>query len=333
MQAFVIHGHGDVDMLEPAVLPVPEPGPGEVLVKVEACGLNHLDLWVRKGLPGLKLEYPHILGADVAGELPDGTKVVVNAGISCMKCQRCLSGQDNLCRSYALLGEHRRGGNAQYVVVPEANIVPRPANVSAVEGAAIPVTFTTAWQMLVLKARVQAGETVLVIGAGSGVGSVGVQIAKLRGARVIATATSDDKLEKAWKLGADETVQTGKQDLVETVHKLTGRRGVDVVFEHVGKAVWPDVIKVCAKGARLVTCGATTGFDVSCDLRHIFFKQISILGSTMAPKGVLFDVVEQVAQGRLKPVVDRVLPLSQIREAHRLLEARGAFGKIVLEVP
>jgi NADPH:quinone reductase-like Zn-dependent oxidoreductase len=217
--------------------------------------------------------------------------------------------------------------------VPAANVVTRPGNVSAVEAAAIPVTFTTAWQMLVLKAKVQMGETVLVIGASSGVGSVGVQIAKLLGARVIATSTNEGKLERIWKLGADETVNTSSQNLVETVHKLTGRRGVDVVFEHVGKAVWPDVIKACARGARIVTCGATTGFDAVCDLRHIFFKQISILGSTMAPKGVLYDVLEQVAQGRLKPVVDQVLPLSQVREAHRLIESREVFGKIVLEVP
>ena len=295
--------------------------------------MNHLDVWVRKGLPGLKLEYPHILGADVAGELADGTKVVLNAGVSCMRCQKCLSGQDNLCRSYGLLGEHRRGGNAQYVVVPAANVVMRPSNVSAVEAAAIPVTFTTAWQMLVLKAQVAMGETVLVLGAGSGVGSAGIQIAKLLGARVIATATGERKLEGAWKLGADETIDTSKHDLVEAVHKLTGRRGVDVVFEHIGTAVWPAVVRACARGARIVTCGATTGYDASVDLRHIFFKQISILGSTMAPKGVLFEVLNQVAQGRLKPIVDRVLPLSQVKEAHRLIESREVFGKIVLEVP
>jgi NADPH:quinone reductase-like Zn-dependent oxidoreductase len=279
------------------------------------------------------LQYPHILGADIAGELPDGTKVVLNAGVSCMRCRPCLSGNDNLCRDYELLGEHRNGGNAQYVVVPAANVVVRPASLTAVEAAAIPVTFTTAWQMLVHKARVQMGETVLVIGAGSGVGSAGIQIAKLLGARVIATATSDAKLEGAWKLGADETINTSSQNLVETVHKLTARRGVDVVFEHVGQAVWPDVIKASARGGRIVTCGATTGYEATCDLRHIFYKQISILGSTMAPKGVLYDVLEQVVQGRLKPVVDRVLPLSQIREAHRLIESREVFGKVVLEVP
>ena len=334
MKAVLLPEHGGADKLVLADFPRPEPGPGEVLVRIEAVALNHLDLWVRRGLVGLKLEWPHILGSDIAGEtVPDGHKVIVNPVLSCMTCRECLSGRDNLCAKFAIFGEHVRGGYAQYLAVPAANLVPRPASLSAVEAAAFPLTMLTAWQMLVAKAQVRPGETVLVMGAGSGVGSAGVQIAKLLGARVIATATSDDKLAWGRCLGADETMNPERQDLVEAVKAATGKRGADVVFEHIGKAVWAKCILACARGGRIVTCGATTGFDATTDLRHIFYRQISILGSTMGPKGSMFDIVAHVAAGRLKPVVDRVLPLAQVREAHELLESRAHFGKIVLQVP
>lgn len=328
----ILEAPGGTEKLRWTEHPTPEPGPGEVLVQVEACGVNHLDVWVRSGLPMLQVSYPHILGADVAGVLPDGTKVVVSPGISCMRCQKCLSGHDNLCRQYTILGETRHGGNAQYVVVPAANVVPRPATLSAVDAAALPVTFMTAWQMLVAKADVQIGEVVLVLGAGSGVGSAAIQIAKLLGAHIIATSTDDAKLEHAKNLGCDEVINTRQQPLLKAVQKLTARRGVDVVFEHIGKEMWPDILSVCARGGRIVTCGATTGWEATCDLRQVFYKQISILGSTMAPKGALFDIVNLVAQGRLKPIIDKVLPLEEVGEAHRLIESRRVFGKIVLEV-
>lgn len=342
MKAVLLHEHGGADKLCFAEIPTPEPGPGRVLVKIEAVALNHLDLWVREGLPSLRLEMPHILGSDIAGVaarlgtgvqgLTEGMPVVLNPGVSCMHCRECLSGQDNLCRSYAILGEHIRGGYAEYITVPAANVVPRPDGMPATDAAAFPLTMLTAWQMLVRRARVAPGETVLVIAAGSGVGTAAIQIAKLFGARVIATSTSDAKLAKARNLGADETINTTTQDLVEATKALTGKRGADVVVEQVGKALWGKVILACARGGRIVTCGATSGYEAVTDLRHIYFRQISVLGSTMGCKGDLYTVIDHVAAGRLKPVVDRVLPILQVREAHALLEASAQFGKIVLRV-
>ncbi len=341
MRAVTLRRHGGPEVLEIEELPTPEPGPCQVLVRVEAVALNHLDLWVRRGLPNLKLHYPHIPGSDITGEIAAlgpgasgtvGQKVVVNPGVSCGRCRECLQGRDNLCREYAILGEHISGGCADYLAVPVANVLPRPPNLDAFQAAAFPLTMLTAWHMLAVKARVQPGETVLVLGASSGVGTAAVQIARLFGARVIATATSDEKLARARTLGADEGINTEKEDLVDAVRKLTGKRGVDVVFEHVGKALFAKAIQACARGGRLVTCGATTGFDPTIDLRHVFFRQIAILGSTMGSKGDLHDLVQHLTAGRLTPVVDRVLPLAQVREAHELLEGRAQFGKIVLSL-
>ena len=340
MRAVTIRQHGGPEVLVEEQLPDPEPGPGQVRVRVEAVAMNHLDIWVRQGLPGLKLHYPHILGSDIAGEIDKlgdgvagvtvGQKIVVNPGVSCGRCRECLLGRDNLCRDYGILGEHRDGGYADYLVIPVANVLPRPANLSVAEAAAFPLTMLTAWQMLVKKAQVVPGETVLVLGAASGVGTAAVQIAKLLGARVIATATSDDKLERARSLGADDGINTQREDLVEGVRARTGKRGVDVVFEHIGKALFAKAILAAARGGRIVTCGATTGYDATIDLRHVYFRQIAILGSTMGSKGDLHDICAHVAAGRLRPVVDRVLPLSQVREAHQLLSERQQFGKIVL---
>jgi NADPH:quinone reductase-like Zn-dependent oxidoreductase len=342
MKAVVLRAHGGPEVLAVEELPSPAPGPGEVRVRVGAVALNHVDLWVRRGMPHLHLEYPFLLGADVAGAidalgpgvtgLAVGDPVVVNPVFSCMRCRDCLSGRDNLCRWFQLLGEDRPGGYAEQIVVPLSNVVPRPATLSDVEAAAVPVTFMTAWQMLTRKAPLQPGDDLLVMAAGSGVGSAAVQIGKLFGARVIATAGSDEKLAKARSLGADETINHRTQDLVAEVKRLTGKRGVDVVFEHVGAEVWPKLILAVRKGGRIVTCGATSGFDARMDLRHVFFRQIEILGSTMAPKGDLFPILGHVAAGRLKPVIDRVLPLTEAQAAHRLLEERAQFGKIVLKV-
>jgi NADPH:quinone reductase-like Zn-dependent oxidoreductase len=342
MRVVALHKHGGPEVLVEEDWPAPEPGPGEVLVRVEAVALNHLDLWVRRGIPGLKLEYPHILGSDVAGEvaalgpgvadIPIGQKIIVNPGISCGRCRECLSGRDNLCRQYSILGEHVRGGYAELIVVPAVNVVPRPAGLSVAEAAAFPLATLTAWQMLVERARVVEGETVVVLGAGSGVGTAGVQIAKLLGARVIATATSDAKLERVRELGADDVINTVSEDLVEGVRRRTGKRGADVIFEHIGKALFAKAILACARGGRIVTCGATSGHDATIDLRHIFFRQIDILGSTMGSKGMMYDIVTHIAAGHLKAVVDQVLPLSQVRAAHRLLEDRKQFGKIVLSL-
>jgi NADPH:quinone reductase-like Zn-dependent oxidoreductase len=340
-EAVVLREHGGPEVLRRERLPIEEPGPGDVRVAVRAVALNHLDLWVRRGGPAFKLTWPHRLGADVSGvvdavgpgvsDLEIGQRVVVSPGVSCGVCRQCLSGRDNLCRQYGILGEHRSGGYGQLLVVPRRNIAPYPGELSFPEAAAGLLTFLTAWQMLVEKAAVKPGETVLVQGAASGVGVAGVQIARLFGARVIATAGSDDKLARLRDLGAEATVNYRTTDFVAEVKKLTGRRGVDVVFEHVGGATFEGSIRAVATGGRVVTCGATSGFKPEIDLRHIFFRQVAILGSTMGSKGALLEVLEHIAAGRLRPVVDRVMPLAEAAEAHRLLESRAVFGKIVLE--
>jgi NADPH:quinone reductase-like Zn-dependent oxidoreductase len=342
-EAVVLRTHGGPEVLARETIDLPDPGPREALVRVRAVALNHLDLWVRRGLPNLKLEYPHRLGADIVGEVEAlgpgargarvGERVVVAPATSCGVCERCLSGQDNLCRQYAILGEHTQGGYARHVVVPDANLLPYPGEVPFTQVAAVPLVFLTAWQMVVLKAQTRPGQTVLVQAAGSGVSSAAIQIAKLFGARVVATTGSDAKADRARALGADDVVNYGKQDFVAEVKRLTGKRGADVVIEHVGGEVMAKSVLATASGGRIVTCGATTGFEPKIDLRHVFFRQIEILGSTMGPRGALFGILELVKQGALKPVVDRVLPLWDAAEGHRVLEAREAFGKVVLEVP
>jgi NADPH:quinone reductase-like Zn-dependent oxidoreductase len=341
-EAVVLRAHGGVEVLARETIELPQPGPREVRVRVRAVAVNHLDLWVRRGLPNLRLDYPHRLGSDVVGEVDSlgdgargvsvGDRVVVNPGVSCGVCERCLSGEDNLCRKYAILGEHTQGGYARHMVVPDVNLVAYPGTLPFAQVAAVPLVFLTAWQLVVDKARVRAGETVLVHAAGSGVSSAAIQIAKLHGARIIATVGSPTKEERARALGADDVINYSAQDFVAEVKRLTGKRGADVVVEHVGGEVFAKSVLAAAAGARIVTCGATAGYRPEIDLRHIFFRQISILGSTMGSKGSLFGILEHVKAGKLKPVVDRVLPLWDAREAHRVLEAREAFGKVVLEV-
>jgi NADPH:quinone reductase-like Zn-dependent oxidoreductase len=341
-EAVVLREHGGPEVLTRETIDLPEPGPREVRVRVRAVALNHLDLWVRRGLPHLKLEYPHRLGADIAGEVDSlgpgargakvGDRVVVSPAVSCGVCERCLLGQDNLCRLYGILGEHTQGGYSRHVVVPDANLLPYPGDLSFPQVAAVPLVFLTAWQMVVDKARVRPGQTVLVQAAGSGVSSAAIQIAKLCGARVIATAGSDAKAARARELGADHVVNYQTQDFVAQVKHLTAKRGADAVIEHVGGDVMAKSVLATSSGGRIVTCGATAGYEPKIDLRHVFFRQIEILGSTMGSKGTLFAILEHVKAGRLKPVVDRVLPLWDAREAHRILEAREAFGKVVLEV-
>lgn len=342
MDAVVLREHGEADVLQLERLPVPEPGPGQVRVAVEAVAVNHLDIWVRRGGPAFHLTYPHLLGADIAGVVDAfgpgaegdgfavGDKVVVNPGVSCGRCRQCLSGADNLCARYRILGESTQGGYARYAVVPRQNLLPFPGDLSFEEASAVLLPFLTAWQMLVRKARVRPGELVLVQGAGSGVGVAAVQICKLLGARVLATAGTDDKLARARSLGADETINYRTSDFVAEVRARTGKRGVDVVFEHVGGETFARSIKITRNGGRIVTCGATSGFTPEVDLRHVFFRQIEILGSTMGSKGDLFEILEHVAAGRLRPVIHTVMPLAEAAAAHRLLEQRQAFGKVVL---
>lgn len=340
MRAMGFRRHGDESVLEWLELPEPQVGARQVLVRVKAVALNHLDLWVREGWPGLKLPLPHVLGSDVAGvvervgaevtDLAPGTEVVVNPGLSCGSCERCLLGQDSLCPQYALLGEHVPGGYTELLAVPRQNVLPKPPRLSLVEAACLPLTFLTAWTMLARKAELRAGETVLVHAAGSGVGSAAVQLAKLLGARVIATASSAAKLEKARELGADELIDYTQKDFLQEVKRLTRREMVDVVFEHTGAQTFDRSVACLKYGGRLVTCGATTGHEVKLDLRVLFYKRLSLLGSTMGSKGDLVQLLKWVEEGRLQPVLDRTLPLGEAAAAHRLLKERDHFGKVVL---
>lgn len=339
MTAMVLREHGGPEVLHLEQLPIPEPGPGEVRVRVHAVALNHLDIWVRKGGPAFKLEYPHRLGSDIVGEIDAlgpgargtvGARTVVQPGLSCMRCEQCLGGHDNLCRHYKILGENTQGGYAEYVVVPDVNLAPYPERLDYAHAAAGILTFLTAWQMVVHKARVQPGETVLVQGAGSGIGVAAIQIAKLHGARVIATASTAEKLSRARELGADVGIDYTTVDFVAECKALTQKRGVDVVIEHVGGEVFVKSIRAVRTGGRIVTCGATAGFHPAIDLRHIFFRNVEVLGSTMGSKADLHAVLRHIAAGRLSPVVHETLPLAKAAEAHRILEERRGFGKVVL---
>jgi NADPH:quinone reductase-like Zn-dependent oxidoreductase len=261
-----------------------------------------------------------------------GERVLLSPGISCGRCVYCLRGDDNFCRQYTLFGYKVDGGYAEYVASPAVNVIPMPANLGFEEAAAIPLVFLTAWHMLITRAQLKPDETVLVLGAGSGVGSAAIQIAKTAGARVIATAGSEAKLQKARELGADETFLHSIEHWSREVRRLTDRRGVDVVVEHVGDATWQESVASLAVGGRLVTCGATTGYEGKIDLRFLFSRHISILGSYMGSKAELYSVLDLVVRGRVRPVIDIVMPLAKAREAHERLERREQFGKIVLRV-
>ncbi|GBC82379.1 Alcohol dehydrogenase [bacterium HR10] len=341
MKAVRFHEHGGVEVLRYEDVPEPKIGPTEVLVRVRACALNHLDLWLRRGLPGRSIPLPRIVGSDIAGEVAEvgsavtrvkvGERVLISPGLSCGQCPACLNGRDNLCREYEVIGSSRSdGGYAEYVKVPEVNAVPIPDHISFEEAAAFPLVFLTAWHMLVTRAGVRPGETVLVIAAGSGVGMAAIQIAKLFGARVLATAGTDAKLQKAKELGADEVINHSTQDLLQEVKRLTDRQGVDIVIEHVGTAVFEKCILSLTPGGRLVTCGVTSGYETRLDIRYLFSRQLSLLGSFMGSKGELLEAFTFFVQGRLKPVIDRTFPLKEAAAAQRLMEERAHFGKIVL---
>ncbi|HXG59556.1 MAG TPA: zinc-binding dehydrogenase [Thermoanaerobaculia bacterium] len=342
MKAVVIREHGGYEKLEIVDRAAPVAGAGQALVRVRAVALNHLDLWVRRGVPGHEFPLPVIPGAEAAGiieSVPEnpqgfaaGDEVIVAPGFSCGVCTPCLSGNDPLCLSYGIFGETADGGCAELMVVPVRNLIRKPARLTFAEAAALPLDMLTAWHMLVARARIRPGETVLVHAGGSGVGSAAIQIARLWGAVVYATAGSPEKVARAKDLGADEAIDYRAADFLAEVRRLTGKRGVDVVFEHVGAETFPRSLRALARGGRLVTCGATTGADVTINLRLVFFKLLSILGSTMGSLAELREIMNHVEAGRLRPVVDRVLPLEEVREAHRILENREAFGKVVLRI-
>lgn len=341
MKAVRFHEHGGPEVLRYESVPDPAPRPTEVLLRVKAVALNHLDVWLRKGLPGMTIPLPKIGGCDIAGEVAAvgtlcsritvGQRILVSPGVSCGQCAACLRGDDNLCLAFKVVGGYALdGGCADFVCVPEVNCLAVPDNLDYQGAAAVPVTFVTAWNMLVRQARVSAGEDVLVMGVGSGVGTAAVQIAKLVGARVIAAAGTDEKLAKAKALGADEGINYERQDLGQEIRRLTGKRGVDVVFEHVGGTTWQKLFPNIASGGRLVTCGASAGYEGSVDIRYLFSKSISILGAFLGTKADMLKVVSHLTWGSLHPVIDRTLPLAECAEGHRLLEGRAVFGKVVL---
>ncbi|MBI4562729.1 MAG: zinc-binding dehydrogenase [Candidatus Rokubacteria bacterium] len=343
MKAIVFHQHGGPEVLRYEDVVEPKPGPRDVVFRVKASGCNYNDLWARQGLPGMKFDLPHISGSDAAGIVTQvgsevasvkvGQEVVVHPSISCRICETCTRGQEYFCRSFKIWGFQTGpldGGQAEYAKIPEANAIPKPANLSWEEAASIPLVLLTAWHMLVTRARLGPGEDVLIWGAGSGVGSVAIQIAKTIGARVIAVAGTDAKCEKARTLGADHAVNHASQDVVAEVRKITNRKGVEVVFEHVGQATWERSLAAMAWGGRLVICGNTTGFEAKTDLRFLFNKQLSLLGSHQGSKAELLEGLRLVEAGRIRPVVHRVLPLKDAAEAQRLMEGRAQFGKLVL---
>lgn len=338
MKAVRFHEFGVPEVLKYEDVPEPKVRKDQVLLKVKACALNHLDIWIRKGLPGVNV--PHINGSDVAGDIVEvgeyitdlkpGQRVLLAPMTFCNQCEACMRGQQNFCRQFTVLGYLNDGGNCELMAVPRVSVVPIPTELTYDEAASVPLVFLTAWHMLMTRAQIKAGQIVLVLGAGSGVGSAAIQVAKLIGCKVITTAGDEAKMDQGRELGADYTINHYQQKISDEVKKITAKAGVDVVFEHVGKATWDESVKSLKPGGTLVTCGNTTGFDVGLDLRFLFSRQLNLLGSYMGTMGELLEVLKFVFQGALKPVVDKTFPLREARAAHERLEKREQFGKVVL---
>lgn len=343
MLAVTIRAHGGPEQILIDDVPrPPDPGPRDVVVALKAAALNHLDMFVLQGLPGVPPAFPHVLGADGAGvvaavgaevgAVKPGDRVVLNPGISCDACEYCRAGEHSLCTTFRLLGEHLPGTFAEAIRVPATNVEVVPAHVPWAEAAAYPLTFVTAWRMVATRGAVRRGETVLIWGIGGGVALAALAIAKQRGARVIVTSSSDAKLERARALGADATLNHAVVDVAREVRDLTDRRGVDVVIETVGEATWDRSLRALARGGRLVTCGATTGPSVGLDVRRVFWHQYSVLGSTMGNRAEFREVVGLLAAGALRPVVDGVVPVREARAAFERMASGHQFGKLVLEI-
>ncbi len=338
MKAVRIHQFGGPEVLMYEDVPDPQPRKDQVLVRVRACSLNHLDIWVRKGLPGIKL--PHIPGSDVAGEIVEvgeyltgfkaGQRVLLAPMHYCGHCEKCVAGLQNQCREFTVLGNTVDGGDCELFAARASNVIPIPDSLDFNQAASVPLVFLTAWHMLVGRAGIRPGQTVLVLGAGSGVGIAAIQIAKMFHCRVITTAGDETKLAKGRELGADFGINHYKQIISDEVRRITNKEGCDIVFEHVGAVTWDESMKSLKSNGTLVTCGATTGSNVAIELRHLFARQLSLLGSYMGTMGELHEVLKHVFAGRLKPVVDRAFPLSEIRAAHEYLEKSQMFGKVVV---
>lgn len=341
MKAIRIHEHGGLNQLRIDDIPVPTIHSNEVFVEVKSTSLNHLDLWVRHGIPGLKLPLPLTLGSDASGVVREvgsavkgwsvGERIIVVPGYGCGECEECFSGRENYCLKYSIGGEHGNGVQSEFLALDKNRLIRMPSNISFDEGAAIPLVYLTAWEMLVNKAKLQAGQTVLIWGASSGVGSAAIQIAKVRGARVVTTAGNSEKAAKAKDLlGADFVLDYRTQDVVKEIRSITDGQGVDVVADHVGVATWEKSLRCLAKGGKLIFCGATTGSNVNMDLRHVFFKQQAIGGSTMGNRGDLYRILRLVGQGKLRGVVDRTFDADEIQAAHEYLESGKQFGKVIV---
>ena len=338
MKAVRFHEFGGPEVLKYEDVSEPQLRKDQVLIRVKAVALNHLDLFIRKGLPNIKL--PHINGSDVSGDVAEvgeyitdlkvGERVLLAPMVFCGHCQACASGQQNFCRQFSVLGYLNDGGNCEYLAVSRRYVIRIPAELTYDEAASVPLVFLTAWHMLVGRAKIKPGQFVLVLGAGSGVGSAAIQIAKMFNCRVITTAGDEAKMDQGRDLGADYTINHYQQQISEEVKKITAKAGVDVVFEHVGKATWEESMKSLKAGGTLVTCGATTGPEAAMDLRFLYSRQYNILGSFMGTMGELLEVLDFVFKGRLKPVVDKTFPLREARAAHERLEKREQFGKVVL---
>jgi NADPH:quinone reductase-like Zn-dependent oxidoreductase len=339
MKAVRFHEFGGPEVLKYEDVPDPQPRKDQVLVRVRACAMNHLDLWVRKGLPGVRL--PHMNGSDIAGEIADtgdyvsgfraGQRVIVAPMHYCGRCRFCVSGVQNLCREFTVLGNGVDGGNCDLIAVRADQVIPIPDTLSFEEASAVPLVCLTAFHMLVTRAQIRPGQTVLVLGANSGVGMAAIQLAKLYNARVIATAGNEDKIRRARELGADEVIDHYKQKISEEVKRLTSKEMCDIVVEHVGQATWGESMKSINPGGTIVTCGATTGPKAEFDIRFLFARQLSFLGSYMGTMGELHEVLGHVFAGRIKGIVDSVFPLSEARAAHVRMEKSEMFGKIVLK--
>jgi NADPH:quinone reductase-like Zn-dependent oxidoreductase len=338
MKAIRLHEFGGPEVLRYEDIPDPQLRKDQVLIRVKACALNHLDIWVRKGLPGVNL--PHILGSDIAGEIVEageyltgfkpGRRVLLAPMHFCNRCAKCVAGLQNQCREFTVLGNGVDGGNCELISVPAVNVIPIPDSLDFNQAASVPLVFLTAWHMLVGRAGIRVGQTVLVLGAGSGVGIAAIQIAKLFHARVITTAGDEAKLEKARALGADYGINHYAQKISQEVRKITDKEGVDIVVEHVGAATWDESMKSLKPGGTIVTCGATTGPNAAFDLRFVYSRQLTLLGSYMGTMGELYGVLAHIFAGRLKPIVDRTFALQDARAAHQHMEKSQMFGKIVL---
>ena len=341
MRAMVFEQFGGPEVLHLAEMPTPEPGPRQTLVRVRACGVNHLDLWIRSGERARTMALPHIQGSEIAGEVAavgaGGSDLAVGQAVAvapwefCGQCEYCLAGEESLCLKSNIIGIMDRGGYAEYVSVPTANLIPLPQGVGFNDAAAVTLATLTAWNMLVSRARLLPGEDILILGGSSGVGSAAIQIARLLGARkVIATAGSAEKQAKVRQLGADEVINHHTQDIREEVRRITGKRGVDVVVEHVGTATWEKSLASLARGGRLVTCGATTGSEGKVDIWSLFAKKLSVLGVYGGTRSELSRVLALVAGGRLRALIDSVLPLEKLPDAQRRMAAGDHFGKIII---